>query len=47
MLDGGDMIVNLHNLPEMKATGNIKIKKAFVGDKEAILTFVGQYFNME
>lgn len=44
MLEGGDMIVNLCNLPEMKISSNIKIKRAFVGDKDAILSFVEKYF---
>lgn len=44
MLQGGDMIVNLCNLPEMKISGNIKIKRAFVGDKDTILTFVEEHF---
>lgn len=44
MLEGGDMIVNLHNLPEMNTNSNIKIKRAFVGDKDAILSFVEKHF---
>ncbi|MDD6098350.1 MAG: GNAT family N-acetyltransferase [Oscillospiraceae bacterium] len=44
MLEGGDMIVSLYNLPEIKVNGNIKIKRAFVGDKDIILDFVGKYF---
>lgn len=44
MLDGGDMIVGLYNLPEAKLEENIKIKRAFVGDKETILKFVGDNF---
>ena len=44
MLDGGDMIVSLFNLPECKVAGNIKIKRAFVGDKEVILQFVKEHF---
>lgn len=44
MLEGGDMIVCLYNLPEIKVNGNIKIKRAFVGDKDIILDFVGKYF---
>lgn len=44
MLNGGDMIVGLYNLPEMNVVENIKIKRAFVGDKEAILNFVKENF---
>lgn len=44
MLDGGDMIVSLYNLPEASAADGIKIKKAFVGDKETILKFVEENF---
>ena len=44
MVEGGDMIVNLHNLPEIEISSNIKMKRAFVGDKEAILSFVESHF---
>ena len=44
MLEGGDMIVNLHNLPETPLCNEIKIKRAFVGDKGTILSFVGKHF---
>lgn len=44
MLNGGDMIVNLNNLPEIKLDEKIKLKRAFVGDKEAILSFVEEHF---
>ena len=44
MLEGGDMIVSLYHLPEINCRENIKIKRAFVGDKEAILAFVEKYF---
>ena len=44
MFEGGDMIVSLYNLPEIKVNENIKIKRAFVGDKDIILDFVGKYF---
>lgn len=44
MLDGGDMIVNLKDLPEIKISDSIKIKRAFVGDKEAILSFIDKNF---
>lgn len=44
MLKGGDMIVNLYHLPEIKLDNNIKIKQAFVGDKDTILAFVEKYF---
>lgn len=44
MLEGGDMIVNLYNLPERDFNSNIKIKRAFIGDKDAILSFVQRHF---
>lgn len=44
MLKGGDMIVNLYTLPETEVRTNVKIKRAFVGDKETILSFVGEHF---
>ena len=36
MYQGGDMIVGLYNLPAINCEEIIKIKRAFVGDKEAI-----------
>lgn len=44
MLKGGDMIVGLYQLPTIHCNEPIRIKRAFVGDKEAILAFVEQYF---
>lgn len=44
MLSGGDMIAGLTNLPGIEISDNIKIKRAFVGDKEAILDFVADNF---
>ena len=44
MYNGCDMIVNLQLLPQMPTLENIKIKRAFVGDKEVILKFVDSYF---
>ena len=44
MLEGGDMIVNLYKLPDMKTSSNFKIKRAFVGDKDTILSFVEKHF---
>lgn len=44
MYQGGDMIVGLYHLPEINCDKNIKIKRAFVGDKEAILDFVEKNF---
>ncbi len=44
MLDGGDMIVSLTHLPEIDPAEGIRIKRAFVGDKEAILDFVKAHF---
>ena len=44
MLEGGDMIVNLYNLPDVKISDTIKIKRAFAGDKDTILKFVEEHF---
>lgn len=44
-MNGGDMIVSLYNLPEMPDTGTVKIKRAFVGDKETVLRFVEEHFS--
>lgn len=44
MLEGGDMIVGLYNLPEVKISDKIKLKRAFVGDKDTILSFVEKNF---
>lgn len=44
MLKGGDMIVGLTNLPTYSVEEKVKIKRAFVGDKNTILTFVQQNF---
>lgn len=45
MLDGCDMIVSLYHLPKMPDTGNVKIKRAFVGDKDKILGFIEKHFH--
>lgn len=45
MLEGCDMIVNLNNLPELEIKEGIKIKRAFAGDKEEILSFVAKHFS--
>lgn len=44
MLAGGDMIVGLYNLPKVEMSKTVRIKRAFVGDKEAILEFVKKNF---
>ncbi len=44
MSGGGDMIVSLTNLPTYEKTEDVKIKRAFIGDKEAILEFVRENF---
>lgn len=44
MLEGGDMIVGLYNLPTIKLADSIKIKRAFAGDKDTILKFVEHNF---
>lgn len=44
MLEGSDMIVGLYSLPELDEINGIKLKRAFVGDKETILGFVEKNF---
>lgn len=44
MSKGNDMIVSLYQLPEVSLADNIKIKRAFVGDKHHILKFVKENF---
>lgn len=44
MPNGGDMIVSLYHLPGATLSDSIKIKRAFVGDKETILAFVEKHF---
>lgn len=44
MLKGGDMIVGLTNLPTYTVADGVKLKKAFVGDKNTILSFVRENF---
>lgn len=44
MAKGCDMIVSLYQLPEMPVIQNVKIRRAFVGDKNKILAFVGKHF---
>ena len=43
-MEGNDMIVGLYRLPDCAPPGNIKIKRAFVGDKQKILSFVENQF---
>lgn len=46
MIDGNDMIVNLYRIPTLEdRKDTIQIKRAFVGDKEAILTFIKENFS--
>lgn len=45
MADGCDMIVGLFHLPEMPDIEGVKIKRAFVGDKNTILSFVKSHFS--
>ncbi len=45
MLKGSDMIVNLTNLPNYEINPDIKIKRAFIGDKDLILSFIKENFN--
>ena len=45
-IDGNDMIVNLYRLPTLEdRKDTIQIKRAFAGDKEAILTFIKENFS--
>jgi len=44
MISGCDMIVNLNILPQIDIDERIRIKRAFVGDKDAILSFVEKNF---
>ena len=45
MLEGGDMIANLMHLPEYTLEESIKIKRAFAGDKDTILSFIRENFH--
>ena len=45
MFNGCDMIVSLYDLPEMPVIDGVKIKRAFVGDKHLILSFVKERFS--
>ncbi len=47
MLKGGDMIVGLTKLPTYELDSAIKIKRAFVGDKQTILDFVKENFSKQ
>ena len=44
MTEGCDMIASLQNLPEIQIADSIKIKRAFVGEKDDILKFVESKF---
>lgn len=44
MLEGCDMITGLTNLPEYEVAPGVKLKRAFVGDKSKILSFVKENF---
>ena len=43
-MEGCDMIVGLYHLPEEPELSGIRIKRAFVGEKEEILDFVRMHF---
>ena len=45
MAEGTDMIVGLYNLPEAPAPTGVSLKRAFPGDKRAILDFIEKNFN--
>lgn len=44
-MDGCDMIANLGRLPEIQLNSGIQIKRAFPGDKQQILRFIGEHFS--
>lgn len=45
MLKGGDMIAGLTHLPEYKVCEGVKLKRAFVGDKDKVLAFIKENFD--
>lgn len=45
MTKGGDMIVRLYELPDESPRNDVKIKRAFPGDKRAILRFIEENFS--
>lgn len=44
-MEGCDMIVGLTNLPSYEEVEGVRIKRAFVGDKDSILEFIGENFS--
>lgn len=44
-MSGCDMIVSLYNLPPYEVPQGIKLKRAFVGEKETIQAFIRQHFS--
>lgn len=44
MPKGQDMIVGVTNLPAYEVHEGVKLKKAFIGDKQAVLDFVAENF---
>ena len=45
-MEGNDMITNLYRLPKLEdRKDTIQIKRAFVGDKGAILNFIKSNFS--
>ena len=46
-MEGNDMITNLYRLPKLEdRKDTIQIKRAFAGDKGAILTFIKSNFQI-
>ncbi len=45
MASGCDMIVGLYHLPETPVIEGVRIRRAFVGDKTAILSFIREHFS--
>ncbi len=45
-MDGCDMIVSLMDLPERKELENIKIKRAFGGEKDKVLDYIRKNFSV-
>ncbi len=44
-MTGCDMIASLNKLPQIELDADIKLKRAFAGDKETILAFVAEFFS--
>lgn len=40
----GDMIASLYNLPKIELAPNIKIKRAYISDKDKVMEFIATHF---